>query len=247
MDILIYPLLVLAGFAAGFINTLAGSGSVITLAVLSLANLPLDVANATNRVGILLQSLVAAGRFKKQGKLEIRPHIGIILPAAAGGLIGAFIAGQVNAEILRRSIGVCMLLVLFLLFFKPERWIEGRPGIKRTGPVQMVAFFLTGFYGGYIQIGVGVFLLTALVMAAGLDLVRGNAVKVLLALCFTLPALIVFLMDGLVRWDIGLTLALGSTLGAWAATYEAAKRGAKFIRWLLIVVVTVSAVRYLFF
>jgi uncharacterized membrane protein YfcA len=92
-----------------------------------------------------------------------------------------------------------------------------------------------------------VFLLTALVLAAGLDLVRGNAVKVLIALCFTLPALIVFLVNGLVRWDIGLTLALGSMLGAWAATYEAARRGAKFIRWLLIVVVVISAVRYLFF
>jgi uncharacterized membrane protein YfcA len=247
MSFWIYPLLVLAGFAAGFINTLAGSGSVIALAALNLAGLPLDVANGTNRVGILLQSLVAAGRFKQQGKLEIRPHLGIILPAVAGGVLGAFVAGQVNADVLRRSIGVCMLLVLFLLFFKPERWIEGHPGVKRAGPVRMIAFFLTGFYGGYIQIGVGVFLLTALVLAAGLDLVRGNAVKVLIALCFTLPALIVFLVNGLVRWDIGLTLALGSMLGAWAATYEAARRGAKFIRWLLIVVVVISAVRYLFF
>lgn len=247
MEWWIYPLLVLAGVAAGFINTLAGSGSVLTLAVLNLAGLPLDIANGTNRVGVLLQNVVAVDRFRKQKKLEIRPHLGIIIPAVAGGLIGAFVAGQVNAEILRRSIGVCMLLVLFLLFFKPERWIEGRPGIKRAGPVQMIAFFLTGLYGGYVQIGVGVFLLAALVLAAGLDLVRGNAVKVLIAFSFTVPALVIFAMNGLVRWDLGLALAVGNALGAWIATHEAAKRGAKFIRWLLIVVVIVSAVRYLFF
>jgi len=99
----------------------------------------------------------------------------------------------------------------------------------------------------YIQVGVGVFLLSALVLVEGLDLVRANAVKVLLALCFTVPALAIFLMNGLVRWDLGLTLAAGSMLGAWAATHETAKRGAPFIRRLLIVVVVIAAVRYLFF
>jgi uncharacterized membrane protein YfcA len=249
MEFWIYPLLVAAGFCAGFINTLAGSGSVVSLAVLNLAGLPLDIANGTNRVAILLQTAVGVGRFKQQGRLQIRPHIGIILPAVAGGIAGAFLAGQVNKEVLRISIGLCMLLVLFLLFFKPKRWLEGQADKlhKRSGPVRMITFFLVGIYGGYLQIGVGVFLLTALVMAAGFDLVRGNAVKLLIVLCYTIPALAIFVMNGLVRWDLGLTLATGNMLGAWAATYEAAKRGAPFIRWLLIAVTAFSAVRYLFF
>jgi len=222
---------------------------VVSLAVLNLAGLPLDIANGTNRIAILLQNAVAVGRFKKQGKLQVREHIGIILPAVAGGIAGAFIAGQVNAEVLRVSIGLCMLLVLFLLFFKPKRWLEGQTEKlhKRSGPVQMISFFLVGLYGGYIQIGVGVFLLTALVMAAGFDLVRGNAMKLLIVLCYTIPVLAIFLMNGLVRWDLGLTLAAGNMLGAWVATYEAAKRGAPFIRWLLIVVTAFSAFRYLVF
>jgi len=247
MEWWIYPLLVLAGFMAGFINTLAGAGSVISLAVLNLAGLPLGVANGTNRIAILCQTALAVGRFRKQGKLSIRPHLGIILPAIAGGILGAFIAGQVNAEILRISIGICMLGILALLFLKPKRWLEGHPETakKRTGPVRMLTFFLVGIYGGYVQIGVGVFLLTSLVMVAGFDLVRGNAVKLLIVLCYTIPALAVFVMNDLVRWDLGLTLAAGNMLGAWVATYEAAKRGAKFIRWLLIVVVIISAIRYL--
>ena len=91
------------------------------------------------------------------------------------------------------------------------------------------------------------FLLTALVLATGLDLVRANAVKLLIALCYIVPALAIFVMNDLVRWDLGLTLACGNMLGAWTATHEAAQRGTPFIRWLLIIVVIASAIRYLVF
>jgi uncharacterized protein len=245
----IYPLLALAGFAAGFINTLAGAGSVISLAVLDLAGLPVGAANGTNRVAILLQTALAAGRFKKQGKLSVRPHLGIILPAIAGGVLGALLAGQVSGPVLRRSIGVCMALTLIPLFMRPARWLQGSAEreTRPAGPLKMISFFLIGIYGGYVQLGVGVFLLTALVLAAGLDLVRGNAVKLLIAFCYTVPALAVFAANGLVRWDLGLVLAAGNMLGAWTATHEAARRGAPFIRRLLIAVVMVASVRYLFF
>ncbi|QHI68144.1 sulfite exporter TauE/SafE family protein [Tichowtungia aerotolerans] len=247
MNVWSYPLFIAGGFLAGFINTLAGSGSVVSLAIMNLMGLPLDVANGTKRVAILLQAAVGTARFKKQGNLQLREHIGIVLPAVAGAVLGAFLAGNVSEHFFRRSVGICMVLILGLLFFKPQRWLEGNSLKKQAGPVRRISFFLVGIYGGYIQVGVGVFLLTALVLGEGLDLVRGNAVKVFLALCFTVPALLIFLINGLVRWDAAIPLAIGSMLGAWAATHEAAKHGARFIRWLLIVVVTLSAVRYLFF
>jgi len=249
MSFWIYPLLLLAGFLAGFINTLAGAGSVISLAALNLAGLPLGVANGTNRVAILFQTALGVGRFRKQGKLEIRPHIGIILPAVVGGILGALIAGQVSDLMLRRSIGFCMALMLIPLFVNPTRWLLGNPELehKRAGPVRIITFFLIGLYGGYVQLGVGVFLLTALVLVGGFDLVRGNAVKLLIVFCYIIPALAIFVMNDLVRWDLGLTLAAGNMLGVWIATHEAAKHGAPFIRWLLIVVVIIASIRYLFF
>ena len=249
MEWWIYPLLVFAGFLTGFINTLAGAGSVISLAVLDLAGLPLGVANGTNRVAIFFQTAMGAGRFRKQGKLEIRPHIGIILSAVIGGILGALIAGQVSGAVLKRSIGVCMALMLIPLFVNPTRWLRGNPELehKRAGPVRVITFFLIGIYGGYVQLGVGVFLLTALVLVGGLDLVRGNAAKLLIVFCYIIPALAIFVMNDQVRWDLGVTLACGSMLGAWTATHEAAKRGAPFVRWLLIVVVIAASVRYLFF
>ncbi len=206
-------------------------------------------ANGTNRIAILFQTALAVGGFKKQGKLQIRLHLGIVLPAILGGVLGALIAGQVSGDVLRRSIGVCMVLMLIPLFLNPARWLEGNPEREKkgAGPVQMITFFLVGLYGGYVQLGVGVFLLTALVLVAGLDLVRGNAVKLLIVLCYTLPALAIFVMNDLVRWDLGLTLAAGNMLGAWVATHEAARHGTPFIRRLLIVVVIAAATRYLFF
>ena len=247
MDFLFYILLFLGGIAAGFINTLAGSGSVISLAIMNLMGIPLDVANGTKRVAVLLQTAVGVSRFHKQGKLELRGHLGIVIPAIVGAILGAFLAGSVSDIIFRRSVGVCMLIVLGLLFVKPQRWLEGAQETKQAGPMRILSFFLVGLYGGYIQVGVGVFLLTALVLGEGLDLVKSNAVKLFLALCFTVPALLIFLLNGLVRWDAAIPLALGSMIGAWIATHEAAKHGAPFIRKLLIVIVIASAVRYLFF
>ena len=249
MDFLATILLFLGGIAAGFINTLAGSGSVISLTIMNAMGLPLDIANSTNRIMILMQTSTGTARFHKQGKLKLRNHLGIILPAVAGSTIGACLAGNVSDIIFRRSVGVCMVLILGLLLFRPQRWLEGNSDRmhKPAGPVRMIAFFLIGLYAGYIQIGVGVILLSTLVLGEGLDLVRANAIKVFIILCCVTPALIIFLANGLIRWDAAIPLALGSTIGAWIATHEAAKRGAPFIRKLLIVIVIVSAVRYLFF
>jgi uncharacterized membrane protein YfcA len=108
--------------------------------------------------------------------------------------------------------------------------------------MQLVIFFFIGIYGGFIQAGVGIFLLAGLVLVSGYDLVRANAVKLLIVLCYTVFALIVFILNDQVRWFVGLILAIGNMLGAWIASRMAVKRGAGFVRWILIAVVAVSAV-----
>lgn len=235
-----------AGFLTGFINTLAGSGSAVSLAMLNALGLPLDVANGTNRVGILLQNMVAVYGFHTQKKLDWKRGVWLLVPSMLGSMIGASIAGILDKGQLRIAIGVAMLVVLLMLFVKPKRWLEGsRLEDRRPGLLKMLIFFAIGIYGGFIQIGVGVFLLVGLVLSAGYDLVKGNAVKVLIIFAFTIPALAIFVYNGQVQWGTGFILAIGNMLGAWVATKEAAKRGAVFVRWLLIVVVTFSALRYL--
>jgi len=242
-----YPLIVLAGFLAGFVNTLAGSGSAVSLTLLTFLNVPIDVANGTNRVAILLQNLVAVHGFNRDGRIDWQVAVRLALPACLGSIVGALIATAVDEASLRMAVGVVMLCVLASLFIGPKRWLEGqaRSIAERTGWGQLLLYFGVGVYGGCIQVGVGVLLLVSLVLCSGYDLVRGNGVKVLIILCFTVFALAVFVCRGKVDWGIGATLALGNMAGAAVATRQAARRGAGFVRVLLITVVAAAALRYL--
>lgn len=247
MDWYIYLAIIGAGAVAGFINTLAGSGSLVTLPLLIFLGLPANVANGTNRVAILFQNVVGVSSFRQQKMLDVRGGLNLAIPAIVGSLVGAQIAVNLDETIMRRTIGVLMVVMLVVILVKPKRWLEGRADVDggAFGWAQWVIFFFIGIYGGFIQAGVGVFLLAGLVLSAGYDLVRANAVKVLIVLSFTIFALAVFVLNGQVVWFVGLVLAVGNMLGAWIATRVAVKQGANFVRWLLIAVVAVSGAQLL--
>ncbi len=237
-------MVIAAGFLAGFINTLAGSGSLVTLPLLIFAGLPAGVANGTNRVAILLQNVVAVGSFRQQRMLSFRRGLILAVPAIIGAVIGAQIAADLDEIVMRRVIGGLMVVMLIMLIVRPKRWLASMPEKLDRNPdwIQYIVFFAIGFYGGFIQAGVGIFLLAGLVLSAGYDLVRANAVKLLIVLCFTVFALAVFILNDQVRWLVGLVLAIGNMSGAWVASRMAVKRGAEFVRLVLIAVVIVSAI-----
>ncbi|HVY67222.1 MAG TPA: sulfite exporter TauE/SafE family protein [Gammaproteobacteria bacterium] len=231
-----------AGFVAGFINTLAGSGSLITLPLLILLGLPANVANGTNRLGVLLQNLVAVATFRNRGALDIGGTWKLVLPAVAGSVIGAQLAVDIDEQLLRRVIGVLMLVMLGIMLLKPERWIAEHA--DRREPrlwVEVPMFFAIGLYGGFLQAGVGIFLLAALVLGAGFNLVGANGVKNMIVLVVTVVAIPVFVLHGQVQWTLGLLLGAGQATGAWVAARVAVKRGAAFVRIFVIVVVLLSA------
>jgi uncharacterized membrane protein YfcA len=132
--------------------------------------------------------------------------------------------------------------MFFVVLIKPRQWLEGKIGDTKGNSIisKIFIFFLIGLYGGFIQAGVGIFLLAGLVLGAGYDLVRANAVKLLIVLCFTVFALIIFMLNDQIDWESGLILASGNMTGAWTASRMAVKRGAKFVRWFLLAVLLVS-------
>ncbi len=239
----VYPLLFFAGIAAGFVNVLAGNGSLITLPALIFAGLPASIANGTNRVGVLLQSAVGAAGFQQQKKVDWRGGLLLSIPATLGSIVGAQIAVDIDRAVFQQVLAVAMLLMLVLMFIKPERWIKGQPQIAKRGMtiVQFLVFFAIGIYGGFLQAGVGVFLLAALVLSTGYDVVRANAVKVVIVLVYTFAALAIFWANAQVEWGLGLLLAAGSMIGAWLATRFAVQKGAEWVRWFVIVIVLASA------
>jgi uncharacterized membrane protein YfcA len=233
----------LVGFAAGFINTLAGSGSLLTLPILILLGLPANVANGTNRVGVVLQNIVAVATFRQRGVLPLAGSWKLILPSVVGAVIGAELAVDRDEALLRRTIGVLMLVLLVVMVLKPERWIaeHAAPRAPRL-LVEVPLFFVIGVYGGFIQVSVGLFLMAGLVLGAGYNLVGANALKNLIVLVFSAAALVVFVLNDQVQWTLGLLLGAGQAVGAWVAAHFAVRRGAEFVRWAVIVITVAAAI-----
>lgn len=236
-------LFIVGGVAAGFINTIAGSGSLITLPLLIFAGLPATVANGSNRVAVLAQSLVAVQSFRRGGVLDIRKSLPLIIPAALGALLGAQIAVKMDEVLMRRAIGVLMIVMLIITVLRSRGWgtaaAESRNAVRVES--QIVLFFGIGVYGGFIQAGVGVLLLMAILVATPLELVAGNATKNLIVLVFTVFALAVFVYNRQVDWLAGLVLSIGNSIGAWLGARLSLKHGAPLVQALLIVVVVASA------
>lgn len=231
--------LIIAGIAVGFINTLAGGGSAISLSVLMMLGLSPAMANGTNRIAVILQNIIASSSFKRQKVLDSKKALYLSIPAVVGSLLGAWLAVDIDKDIFEKAIGIILLVMLFFMFYKPKSWIQENTEMvaKPLGWKQYLIFFLIGIYGGFIQVGVGYFLLAALVWGTGYELVKANAVKVLIVLMYMIFSIFVFIYHDLVNYKMGFTLAIGNMIGALVASNMAVKKGASFIRWFIMAII----------
>ncbi len=247
MSIFEITALITAGALVGFINTLAGGGSIISLSVLMMLGLPATVANGTNRIAIAVQNLTAVSSFRQQRVLEVKKGLLLAIPAIVGSVIGAWIAADINELIFERAVAVIMLFMLVFILYKPQRWIKEQSELTTKGITfwQVVIFFLIGIYGGFIQLGVGYFLLAGIVLGAGYELVKANAIKVLIVLLYTPFTIIVFLMNDQINWAYGLVMTIGNVAGAFIASRMAVKKGAAFVRWVIVLVILLTSAHLL--
>lgn len=232
--------LIIGGILVGFINTLAGGGSIISLSILMyVMGLPASVANGTNRIAIILQTLVASGSFKQQKVLDWKKGLKLGIPAVLGSILGAWIAVDIKEGIFEKAMAIIMILMLAFIFYKPQIWLKGREELieKKVSPFLMIIFFLIGIYGGFIHAGVGYLLLISIVLGAGYDLVKANAIKVFIVLMYAPFSLAIFIYNNQVNYLYGFVLAIGNIIGALIASRFAIKNGANFVRWVIVAVV----------
>jgi len=247
MDILLTAAVFCAGLAAGFINVVAGGGSLLTLPLLIFLGLPAAAANATNRVGVLLQNVVASSTFHRQGLLEARLGLRLMLAALPGAVLGALVAVEMDDRLFRRVLAGVMLLVLVSLIRRRRagsRDDRGNGGPLRPLPLY-VCFFFVGFHSGFIQAGVGFVIIAALTGFGGLGLIRANGVKVFAILMIQVVSLAIFASMGSVHWIWGLTLAAGTMIGGWAGVRWQVKQGEVWVHRILVVAIVVCAVKLL--
>ena len=242
-----YILLLLGGFAAGIINTLAGNGSAITLSLLIFMGFPADVSNATNRIGALAQTLSAVFSLKRTPRTKVlfSDSYWFFIPSIIGSIVGALIAVEIDPGLLKLIIGGIMLVLLITLVTNPKKWDIATDASKnRKNWLNAFLVFLAAVYGGFIQMGLGIMLLSILVLVAHYSLRDANIIKLILSLVFVMPAFFVFLYSGQMKWLPGITLAVGQSIGAiiGARYILFLPKANLYVRWLLIVILSVSSV-----
>ncbi|MEH6620400.1 sulfite exporter TauE/SafE family protein [Maribacter arcticus] len=244
-----YPLLIVVGFIVGFINTVAGGGSLLSLPILIFLGLPSTLANGTNRVAVIFQTAIATAGFKSKGVSTFPFNLYLGCSAFIGSIIGANLAVDINGLLFNRILAVVMICVVLIVAFGPKISIN-EVQERLTGKylwLGIIAFFFFGIYGGFINAGIGFIIILFLHYINKMTLVRSNATKVAVVFMYMVSALVVFAWNDQVNWKIGLILAIGNGSGAWFASRVSVKRGDGFVKKFLIVMVSILAIKLWFY
>ncbi len=238
MDISLVDALILSslGVVAGIINTLAGGGSNLTIPALMVLGMPADIANATNRVGVFLQSIVGISGFKKYDKLPLTDYKAILIPLLVGALVGSLCASYAPQALLKYLLLGAMLTVATIVLIRPSVIAPPADSIPfnvAQTPQSWGWLLFAGFYGGFVQAGVGFILITTFAGALRYSLLASNVLKIFATLCFTGIALGVFIFNDQIRWLPGLVLAFGTMLGAYIGVKIAVQISQRTLKWFL--------------
>ena len=237
----LWPLLFFAGVVAGVINVMAGGGSSITLPLLILLGLDAGVANGTNRVAILVQNISAVLTFSHEKKTRLRASLALALWTIPGAITGALIATRINDQVFEKILATLLILIVVSMLF-PKKRNQADQDVRQSywmGP----SLLAIGFYGGFIQVGVGFLLMAVFVHLMKLDLLTTTVHKITIVLIYMIPTLILYAFMGKVDWGLGLVLATGNAIGAYIAAKMAIQRGEKVIKVVMMIAVVIMALR----
>ena len=240
-----------AGIFAGWLNVMAGGGSMLTVPIMLFMGLPGPVANGTNRIAILAQNISAVTTFLRKGSQDLKLGFSLAAASIPGAVIGALVGVRLEGELFDRVLAITMIVMMLLMITDKkeasrQEQVDHKPSKNQLimGHICMVA---VGFWGGFIQIGIGLILMPILHRVMGLDLVRVNFFKVFVVFCYTVVALGVFAANVEVFWVAGLALAIGNAIGGALGAKTTMNSGDGFIKGVLYSVLVVFIIKLLFF
>ena len=246
MELFQLILLFAVGALAGVLNVTAGGGSSLTLPTLIFLGLDSALANGTNRIAILIQNIFAILSFRQQKMHQFKTSLMMALWTLPGGILGAVAAVKISDLWFQRILAVVLIGVVLSMMF-PLCYPDSDTSSEKKAKNKWIypALFAIGFYGGFIQVGVGFLLMAALFHLLRVNLVFVNMHKVFIVFIYTIPALIIFIGSGNVDWGLGFSLATGNAFGGWWAARLSVKKGEKFIRGVLFVALLIMAAKLL--
>ncbi len=242
-------LLAFIGLVTGVINTLAGGGSLLTLPMLIFLGLPPSVANGTNRVAILIQSIVTNAGFRSKGINTYPFSIYFGISATLGAILGAQLAIEIDGALFNKILAIIMVVVVAYLVLNRKSTLEDlaeRVSGKHLW-TSIILFFFVGIYGGFIQAGVGFLMLLVLSGINRFSLVKSNALKIVITGIYTVFAVIIFYLNDKINWEYGLILAAGNALGGWFASRWSVNKGDGLVKIFLVIMVIIMAIKLWFF
>lgn len=230
------------GAFAGFMNVMAGGGSTITMPILIFLGLDGATANGTNRVALFVQNIFAITSFHGEKKYDLPHVLKYAVWTLPGAVVGAFFAVSIEDHLFKKILGVIIILVMIAVLV-PQSKKSAKLQTTKQAWLIYPALFAIGFYGGFIQAGVGFFIMAAFTHILHFELVKVNMHKVFIVFIYTIPALLIFIISGNVRYTLALALAAGNALGAWWAAKLSIKKGDKFIRIVLFIIIIFMAIK----
>lgn len=236
-------MLIGAAFAAGFVDSIAGGGGLITLPALMLAGIPPTQALATNKVQGVFGAGAAALSYARRGLVDLRQQIGPAIVAFVAAIFGALMVSWIPTQALRY--GLPVILIGIALFFALKPGLDDTDRHRRVSPLVFAASIvpLVGFYDGLLGPGAGAFYMLGFVMLAGYGILKATAHTKLLNFASNLGGLLAFALVGKPLWLLGGAMALAQIAGAMLGARLAMRIGARVIKPLLVITSTVLALR----
>ena len=248
MEIWQYTILLLVGIVVGFVNVMAGGGSLLTIPIMLFMDVPAPVANGTNRIAILAQMATAVVAFFRNGYSDFKLSLTLSLAALPGAIAGAYIGTSLEGVWFNRILAVIMLAVMLVMATQKQTGAYTRaPPQKPRLALAHILMAILGIYGGFIQVGVGFLFMPILNKTLGLDMVRANMHKSFIITFYTTAALIVFAWQVEIFWILGLCLAVGTSIGAWLSAQVQVSQGERIIKLVLNTVLALIIIKLLFF
>jgi uncharacterized protein len=238
-------MLAFAAFAAGFVDSIAGGGGLITIPALLLAGFSPVEALGTNKLQGMFGSGSATIHYASKGHVDLRGQLPSALLALAGGAVGALLATIVPGDLLRALLPLILIAIALYFALKPNM-----NDVDRAERLSPFLFGLTlvpaiGFYDGLFGPGAGSFYMLAFVALAGYGMLKATAHTKLLNFASNIGGFIVFAAVGVISWKIGLMMGVAQFLGARVGASLAMRIGARLIKPLLVVVCLALAVKLL--
>ncbi|MCU0904636.1 MAG: TSUP family transporter [Tabrizicola sp.] len=238
-------LLILAAFVAGFVDSIAGGGGLVTVPALLLAGASPVEALATNKLQGTFGSATAMVTYARAGHVRPQDQLGMAAISAGFGAVGALVAHLISAEVLRIIMPVVLIGVAGFFALKPGLSDDARAERMKPAVFAVTAVPAIAAYDGFFGPGTGSFFMMGFVLLAGYGVLKATAHTKMLNFASNLGSLLVFVFSGATWWGIGLAMAAGQVAGASLGARVAMRVGAQVIKPLLVVTSTGMALRLL--